>query len=384
MRFTAPLAAACIAFAPIAATGATDPAWEAWQPVPGVFDLGGPRSDGSLVVAGSAALYLVDAAGNLTPFARGANGYHEDAGLEAYLAVSPGGSVAAAGCKFVRDETFVLRLHKPVGLERIDALGENTTSFANVGSVSSLNGIVFDTAGAFDHRLLVSGPSGSKTAIEAIDCNGGVQVITTSAPVLEGGLAVVPTSFGQFAGDLIAPDEVSGVIWAIAPDGSATQVVNSGLPKGGDIGVESVAFVPPGFMRGGAAYYADRSTPGNPHPGTDHVLRLSSTDMAGAGVQDGDMLAVTEGGASMIDVRCSPVTCNVFTVVATPTTAHGEGHIVFTIIKAAASPSPSPSPSPKATASSSSQPTGVVIALFVLIVLMLVVAGSMLAARRRR
>ena len=84
----------------------------------------------------------------------------------------------------------------------------------------------------------------------------------------------------------------------------------------------------------------------------------------------------------MIDVRCSPVTCNVFTVVATPTSAHGEGHIVFTIIKAAASPSPSLTP--KAPASSSSQPTGVVVALAILILLMLVVASSMLAARRRR
>ena len=50
------------------------------------------------------------------------------------------------------------------------------------------------------------------------------------------------------------------MIWAIAPDGSAKQVVNPGLAKGGDIGVESVAFVPPGFSKGGYVYYADRKS----------------------------------------------------------------------------------------------------------------------------
>ena len=383
MRLMVTMAAACLALLPIASTAAADPSWERWQSVSGVFDLGGPRTDGSLVVAGSAALYQVDAAGNLAPFANGPNGYHQDAGLEAYLAESPGSPVAAAGCSFVRDETFVLRLHKPVGIDRIDALGQNVSAFANVSAVTSLNGIAFDTTGAFDHKLLVSGPSGSKIAIAAIDCNGGVQIINASAPVLEGGLAVAPRTFGAFGGDLIAPDELSGRIYAIAPDGTVATVATPSLPTGGDIGVESLAFVPPGFMRGGAAYYADRKTAGNPHPGTDSVLRVSSADLAGAGVQEGDLLAATEGGASMVAVRCG-ASCTVIPVIATPTTAHGEGHIVFTINKAAPSPSPSPSPSPKATAKSSSQPPGIVIALAILIVLMLLVAGSLLASRRRR
>ena len=383
MRLPVTMAAACLALAPIVSTAASDPTWERWQSVSGAFDLGGPRDDGSLVVAGSAALYQVDAAGNLTPFASGPNGYHQSAGLEAYLAVSPGSRVAAAGCSFVRDETFVLRLHKPFGVDRIDALGQTTSGFANVTSMTSLNGIAFDTTGAFDHRLLVSGPSGSKIAIAAIDCNGGVQVVNPSAPVLEGGLAVAPRSFGAFGGDLIAPDELSGRIYAVAPDGTVATVVTPSLPTGGDIGVESLGFVPPGFMRGGAAYYADRKTSGSPHPGTDSVLRVSSSDLAGAGVQDGDLLVATEGGASMVAVRCA-ASCTVIPVIATPTTAHGEGHIVFTINKAAPSPTPSRSPSPKATASSSSQPPAVVIALAILIVLMLLVAGSLMASRRRR
>src|SRR5438445_6736404 len=383
MRLLVTVAAACLPLTPIVSTAATDPTWERWQAVSGVFDLGGPRSDGSLVVAGSAALYQVDAAGNLAPFARGPNGYDPVAGPEAYLAVSPGSRVAAAGCSFVRDETFVLRLHKPFGIDRIDALGQTISAFANVTSMTSLNGIAFDTTGAFDHRLLVSGPSGSKIAIAAIDCNGGVQVVNPAAPVLEGGLAVAPRSFGAFGGDLIAPDELSGRILAVAPDGTVATVVTPSLPTGGDIGVESLGFVPPGFMRGGAGYYADRKTSGSPHPGTDSVLRVSSSDLAGAGVQEGDLLVSTEGGASMVAVRCA-ASCTVIPVIATPTTAHGEGHIVFTINKAAPSPSPSRSPSPKATGSSSSQPPGVVIALVILIVLMLLVAASLMASWRRR
>ena len=85
MRFMVTMAAACLALMPIVSTAAADPSWERWQSVSGVVDLGGPRSDGALVVAGSGALYQLDAAGNLAPFANGPNGYHQDAGLEAYL-----------------------------------------------------------------------------------------------------------------------------------------------------------------------------------------------------------------------------------------------------------------------------------------------------------
>lgn len=329
--------AALLALWPLGAAAA--PAWQQWQSVPGVFDLGGPRADGSLIVAGSAALYKLTPAGDLQPFARGPGGYRDDPGTEAYLAVSPGQRVAASGCTFNPDDVFIVRLHTPVGLTRVDKTGEASGSFANIGA-SSLNGIAFDTEGAFDHRLLVTAPVGGKTELVAVDCRGDVQVISKAAPAMEGGVAVAPETFGEFAGALIAPDELSGVIWAITPGGTAKQVVNSGLPKGGDIGVESVAFVPPGFAKGGFVYYADRKTPNNPHPGTDSVLRLSSADLVAAGVQDGDMLAATEGGASMIDVRCD-TSCHVTTVVATPTTAHGEGHIVFTL-----NPEPSPIPSP--------------------------------------
>ena len=383
MRFWAAIAVAYLASAPLTTTASTDPAWEQWQTVSGVFDLAGPRSDGSLVVAGSASLYLADPAGNVTPFARGPSGYNEDPGAEAYLVVASAAHVAAAGCNFVRDEIFVLRLHSPLGIERVDAAGGNTGNFANVAGVTSLNGIAFDTTGRFDHRLLASGVAGGKTVIAAIDCRGNAQVITSSAPALEGGLAVAPDNFGSFGGFLIAPDELSGTIYAIAPDGTVQTVAKPALPVGGDIGVESIGFVPAGFMRGGKVYYADRKTPNNPHPGTDSVLRLSSADLAAAGVHEGDMLVATEGGASLIDVRCA-ASCTVIQVVATPTTAHGEGHIVFTIDKVAVTPSPSARPSPKPAAQSSrSSSAFIVLGLAVAAVLVVGIAIGIVASRRR-
>jgi hypothetical protein len=334
------LVAAHLALAPAPAFAA-DVAWEHWKTIAGIVDVDGPRTDGSLIVAGSAALYVIDPEGTVTPFARGPGGYHEDAGAEAYLAMSPGGNVSAAGCSFTRDDTFLLRLHVPIGVNRVNPTGDESGSFANLTAGTVLNGIAFDTTGDFDHRLLVSGLAGGKATVFAIDCNGEVQVITRSAPRVEGGLAVAPSSFGSFGGSLIAPDELSGKIYAITKTGAVKTVARPSLPSGGDIGVESVGFVPPGFFgRGGEVYYADRLTPKNAHPGTNGLLRVSSDQLATAGVQDGDLLAVTEGGATMVAVRCES-SCEVIPVITKASKAHGEGHVTFVLNP----PPPSPSPS---------------------------------------
>ena len=302
------------------------PGWQQWRHVRGVFDVSGPRADGRLVLATSGRLLLLDQAGGVTPFAAGPGGYADDAGTEAYLAVSPGLHVAGAGCDFAPGDVFVLRLHRPFGVTRVTAAGA-AAPFATVPDVESLNGITFDTTGQFGYRLLVSGPVRGHTTIAAIDCRGATRVVTGTAPVLEGGLAVAPPGFGPFGGALIAPDELSGRIYAVGADGSVQTVAESGLPVGGDTGVESVGFVPAGFGRGGSVYYADRATPGNPHPGTDTVLRLDAGVLRAAGVRDGDLLAATEGGAALIAVHCTTSSCTVSQVVGAPTTAHGEGHV---------------------------------------------------------
>ena len=314
--------------------------WQPWQHLAGVFDLAGPRSDGRLVTAAGGQLFLVTRDGTITPFADGPGGYKAPSGPESYIALSPGLHVAGASCDFAPDDLFVLRPGKPLGITRVDP-GGHATNFADIAGVDSLNGITFDTVGRFDHRLLVTGPHNQHSTVLAIDCKGGVVPVTDAAPPLEGGLTVAPPGFGTYAGELIAPDENSGVMLAITATGHSSVLVASGIPDGGDIGVESAGFVPPGFSGGGTAYVADRGTANNPHPGTDTILRLSSTAVTGAGVRDGDLLVAAEGGAVTIDVRCA-TTCTTTTIVPTATTAHIEGHLIMI----ANQPHPTPSALP--------------------------------------
>jgi hypothetical protein len=333
---------AALALIPTAAVAA-DPTWEAWLPIPGVLDLDGPRTDGTFVVAGSAALYTVDATGNVQPFARGSGGYHEDPGQEAYLAVSPGSHVEAADCDFGKDETFILRLHVPFGINRVDADGSASGPFTNIAGLATLSGIAFDTNGTFGHRLLVMGFTGNKSSVVAVDCNGTVQVIARSLPLLEGQMAVAPPGFGSFGGDLIIPDE-TGRVLAIAPNGTLRVVVARPLPAGVNVTLGGVGFVPDGFTdRGGFVYHADRRTPGSSFPGTDTLLRLSSDVLVAAGVVDGDLLAASEDGGALIAVHCE-TSCRMVRVLAGDKKAHVEGHIAFTVN----APPPQPATTPAA------------------------------------
>jgi hypothetical protein len=253
---------------------------------------------------------------------RFAPAYQSPGGEEPYIA-SP--SAAHLGCSFGRGTVYVIRLAKPRGILRISAGGQ-VRRFASIDAPGLIDGIAFDETGRFGFRLLVTINHGSTTTVDAIDCRGTVSAVTTTAPRVEGGIAVAPGSFGRFAGDLIAPDETGGRVFAVTPSGRSLLVANSGLPHGGDIGVESEAFVPPD---GGNALLADRLTPGNRHPGDDLVLRIGRGALIAAGVRPGDLLVATEGGALTDAIRCGPKACSVRHVADGPTIAHGEGHIAF-------------------------------------------------------
>jgi hypothetical protein len=233
----------------------------------------------------------------------------------------------ASGCSFFPDDIFVLDLGSPAGITRVDTAGR-ASRFATIPNVDSLFGIAFDTTGRFGYALLAVGQRQGATTIIAVDCGGGVATVTETAPAVEGGVAVAPADFGPYGGDLIAPDELTGQIWAIGPDGSARLVIVPDLPTGGDTGVESLGFVPPGFNGGGFAYLADRGTPDNPFPGTDSVLRLSSQTLSAAGVREGDLLVATEGDGLTVAIHCES-TCTARRVADGPVGAHIEGHIVL-------------------------------------------------------
>jgi hypothetical protein len=306
---------------PAARAAAAALTWQSGARLPGVFDVVGPRSDGRLVAAASGGLYLLDAAGQTTRFA---TSYSTPPGPESYIAISPGLSNDNGSCVFTRDTVAALDLtSSPPGITLITPTG-SVSHLATITGVSGLSGITFDATGQFGNRILVVGSVPGGSQVSAIDCLGNVSTIGIANVSLEGGIAVAPFTFGKFGGQLIAPNELDGSIYAVSPAGSLSTVAQSGLPFGGDTGVESLGFVP--ATGPGVAYMSDRATPGSPHPGSDRVLTLSGSAMVSAGIQPGDLLAGTEGGATVIGVRCGAV-CSVASIVAMPTTAHGEGSL---------------------------------------------------------
>jgi hypothetical protein len=300
--------------------------WTRFAHVPAVVDLTGPRRDGSLTVAADGRLSLLHLGRPPVPFARGQDGYSTAKGPEPYLALSNAATPDGSTCSFAPDDVFAVEPKAQPAVIQINTSGQSRR-LADLPAGVSPNGIVFDDVGRFGHRLLVTAAVRGGTAVYALDCTGRITTITPRGPSLEGGIVVAPSTFGAFAGDLVGADEHTGLIVAIGPAGDGRTVARSGLPSGGDIGVESIGVIPSDPARS-SAYLADRRSPGNPHPGTDSILRMTGAQLAGAGVQAGDLLVATEGGAKTVVVHCAAV-CTVRHIGDGPAIAHAEGHIVF-------------------------------------------------------
>jgi hypothetical protein len=271
------------------------------------------------VTAADRRLWVLGATGAVEPFAQGLGGYRSPGGEEPYIALAPGGCYGTGS-------VYTLRLVSGRGVVAISADG-HARRFALIRARGLIDGVTFDTTGHFEHRLLVTFTAGSKTTVDALDCAGEVHTITRAGPGVEGGIAVAPPTFGRYAGDLIASSENAGRIYAITPQGTTRLVADSGLPHGGDVGVESEAFIPP--RPGLDALLADRLTPGNAHPGDDLVLRIPASAIAAAGARPGDLLVATEGGALTDAISCTAAGCRVRLVAIGPAVAHAEGHIAF-------------------------------------------------------
>ena len=99
----------------------------------------------------------------------------------------------------------------------------------------------------------------------------------------------------------------------------------SGLPAGPDIGVESAGFIP--VEGADAAFVADRGGQADPHSGTDSLLRLTHDVLSTVGDRPGDLLVATEGGGSVVRVRCASE-CVADLVATGPPTAHVEGRVL--------------------------------------------------------
>jgi hypothetical protein len=297
--------------------------WRSAVKVTGAVDVDGPRKDGRLVIASTQGLFLYRRSGALTPFARGPQGFVPAIG-ETYIALGRDRRLSSAGCRFRRDEVYVLDPAANPGVIKVDRQGHAQRLVSFPGYF--LSGITFDQMGRFGSRLLVTALANDKLTLFAVDCKGRSRVILQGGQKVEGGIAVAPASFGRFGGQLIAPDEFGGGIYAFDSRGRTSLVARSGLPGGADIGVEGVGFVPPGFTRRGAAYFSDRASPGAPTPGTDAILTLSATQLQRARVRAGDLLVATEAGAVTLAVRCAR-RCTIRRIASGPEATHGEGHV---------------------------------------------------------
>lgn len=302
--------------------------WSKFKHIPAVLDLANRGGHGSMFVAAAGRLFTFSPGGALAPYARGPGGYLTARGPEPYTAVTGSQRVAGTQCSFGAGTIFALEPGKHPGIIRVGTDGR-ASRFASVPATGQLTGVAFDEVGHFGHHLLVTlrSPSGVTTVL-AFGCTGRVAVITRKAPALEGGLAVAPASFGRFGGDLVAPNERDGRVYAVRPDGTVRTLAASGLPHGGDIGVESVGFVPPGFGASDGAYLADRRVPRNRHPGDDSLLRLPGSALIKSGARAGDLLVATEASAKTVLIRCA-ATCTVKYIAIGPAIAHTEGHIIF-------------------------------------------------------
>jgi hypothetical protein len=301
------------------------PNWERWVSLPGVVDVVGPRPDGKLVAAAAGRLFLVDPdRGTTAPF----GSYSTDPGPESYMAMAPGLDVAGSGCRFEAGEIYALELGTPQGIIRVSVDGA-ASRFVETPPVDLLTGIAFDATGRFGNQLLVAARRGSRTVLFSIDCRGRLRTITENAPLIEGGMEVAPQVFGDHGGDLIAADENSGDVVFIRFDGTSGVLIRPDLPAGPDIGVESVGFLPPGFIgRGGTAYVSDRRSPGSPTEGTDAIWRVTSEAFSQVRIDENDLIAVTETGRTVV-IRCR-TTCRTFPF-GDAAGAHIEGHVTVVL-----------------------------------------------------
>ena len=307
--------------------------WTGVRNLAGVVDLQGPSATGSIYLEADGRLEVMSAAGAIRPFAPG---YRVPAGPGSYLALSSGQAVAGSNCRWPVGDLYALRPSNGGGITAITPRGLGST-FVVLHPKGLERGIAFDLTGRFGHRLLVTATASTgrarrtrratgETTIYAISCNGSVQVLTQTAPRVDGGVVVAPRNFGRFGGDLLAPDEYSGALYAIAPDGAASPVTRSGPAQGARIGTESLGIVPSSY---GRALVADRVTPTNGPPGEDQILSVPRAALSAAGAQPGDLLTVSEAGAQTTVISCTATGCKQRFIGRGPTAAHVEGHLVF-------------------------------------------------------
>ena len=275
--------------------------------------------------AGNARRPVPDAAGGLpVPFARGPQGYAGSPG-EPYIALAKGRRVPGAGCAFGRDVVFALDPDATPGIVRVDrragAAGlrifpsgpfpPGSPSTPSVGSAIAFSSRRSQRARRrCTHSIAVAAPGPWRLALRTLRAGSRWR------PHLRPLRGHADCCLRGNRADLL-----------LGPGGRVRLVAESGLPAGGDIGVESVGFVPPKLGRRGAAYLADMGAPGSPTSGSDSLLILTGTSLSRAN------FAPASWSSRPRQVRrqspSAAQRCTIRRVADGPTVAHAEGHITF-------------------------------------------------------
>jgi len=227
----------------------------------------------------------------------------------------------------------------------------------------------------------VTGAHPGHSTVAAIDGDGHVTVIRAQAPVVEGGLAVAPSTFGKFAGDLIAQMSFPERCTRSHPTEHRRWSRRRTTRTAGTSESRRLVFIPDLDLASATVYYADRATPGNPHPGTDNLLALDGADLARAGGAPGDLLIRTEGGAGLVAVRCDLISCRATSIILDNGTSHGEGHIVVAMGEPGAAFRPAPA---VVRTAAGSIPVALVAGLVAAGLIVLLSVAFAVKARRRR
>lgn len=236
------------------------------------FAYAGDKFIGSVQTDGTGALYSTDlTGGNVQVFAPGVS-----------LAPSPSSehfvsaSVGAGG--FPNRDVYVAASNSVV---HISHDGTSSSVFAG-GFGGDVRGILFDTVGSFGGDMLVTTNAGN---VYRVNSAGASSLLNSTGEDTEG-LDVAPTGagFGTFDGDLVVASEGSGLLRAITPTGSMTDI----NPNDRIAGAEELSFVP-----------LTLGLSGNPVEGmyganyTENVLKADAGQFAG---MQGDVIVTSETG----------------------------------------------------------------------------------------
>jgi hypothetical protein len=288
------------------------------------MDMVGPRSDGRFVVATYRDVRLLGPGRRLRTLAAGLATSHE---VEPHVALTRPQRVPGAGCAWRRDDVYMTG---PAGHRQVFRIGAGggARRFAPLPPDEVPSGIGYDDVGRFGHRLLVLAIRDNGSVLHGVDCRGRVSTIARHVEYAEGGLVVAPRSFGAHAGEAIAVNEYTDHVIAIRPDGTSGVLAVPPLPRGRDLGPESVGFVPAGLGAGDRVLVADRHFPDQPPHGNQAVMAIDAGRLRRSGVRAGDLLVATEARLRLAVVRCRPV-CSSWIVARPNSVGHGESPIVF-------------------------------------------------------